>query len=145
MQFWDSSALLPLVVRQGGLSTLCLQTFGTRGSRLVSFVARIECDSALQRLTREGALAATALRDGSAKLEALLAGFDTVAFSPAVERTALTLLRRQALRALDAMQLACALAVTTEVPSGVTDFVCCDRQLARAAQAEGFVLRIRLD
>lgn len=136
MQFWDSSALLPLVVTQRTLSRACRALFEEREARAAAFLARIECRSALARLAREGAVTSAALDRAGDKVDKLLAGFDLVVFSPAVERHALMLLSRHGLRTLDAIQLACAL-VVAGAGSGPPEFVCCDRRLARAAAAEG--------
>jgi predicted nucleic acid-binding protein len=139
MQFWDSSALLPLVVAQRALSHSCRRLFEQGEVRAAAFVARIECRSALVRLAREGAFTPTTRDKAAEKMETLLAGFDVVVFSPAVERHALALLSRHGLRSLDAIQLASALAVGGS-GSGPPQFVCCDRRLARAAAAEGLTL-----
>jgi predicted nucleic acid-binding protein len=108
----------------------------------VAFIARIECRSAIERLAREGALTVGARTRAIRSLESLLAGFDQVAFSGAVEERSLGLLARHGLRSLDALQLACALALRTSPRSESVELVCCDRRLARAASAEGMSLAI---
>jgi predicted nucleic acid-binding protein len=79
------------------------------------------------------------------KIDKLLSAFDTVAFSPDIERHALALLGRHPLRSLDALQLGCALSLgpwgdTEPVP----ELVCCDRRLAKAGAAERFSLIVEL-
>ena len=140
MQFWDSSALIPLVVRQGPASRASQAAFVAGEARVIAFIARIECQSALERLAREAALSAASVRTASARLQALLSGFDIVAFSPEVERNAIEVLRRHALRSFDSIQLACAITVASAVRAQEMRFVSCDRVLNDAAVAEGFLL-----
>jgi len=145
MQFWDSSALLPLAVRQPPFTDRCRRAFRREVPRAIAFLARVECRSAVERLAREGALNAAARRRSLTKIDKLLAAFDIVAFSTDVETHALALLGRYPLRALDALQLSCALTLCPRSdgdPRG--DLVCCDRKLAEAAVAEGFSLVVKL-
>jgi len=143
MQFWDSSALLPLVVRQPPFSDPCRRAFRQNVSRAIAFLARVECRSAIERLVREGTLNAAARRRSLTNIDKLVAAFDLVAFSPEVEAHALTLLGRHALRSLDALQLGCARGLASHGDTdALPEFVCCDRRLANAAVAEGFALVI---
>jgi predicted nucleic acid-binding protein len=145
MQFWDSSALLPLVLRQPPFSNRCRRAFRRDVPRVVAFLARIECRSAVERLGRAGGLNAAARRRSLMRIDKLLAAFDIVVFSGDVEAHALTLLSRHALRSLDALQLGCALSLTPHGDSDLRpDLVCCDRRLATAAAAEGFSLVVPL-
>jgi uncharacterized protein len=142
MQFWDTSALIPLVVRQPPFSDQCRRIFRGGVSRSTAFVSRVECRSAIERLAREGGLDPPSRRRCVARVDRLFAGFDLVAFSAHVEREALALLRRHPLRSLDALQLACAL---TLGPGGVdtVQLVCCDQRLAAAGVAERLTLAIQ--
>ena len=143
MQFWDSSALLPLVVRQPPFSDPCRRAFRQDVSRAIAFLARVECRSAIERLAREGTLNAAARRRSLTNIDKLVAAFDLVAFSPEVEAHALTLLGRHSLRSLDALQLGCARGLASHGDTdALPEFVCCDRRLATAAAAEGFALVI---
>jgi len=143
MQFWDSSALLPLVVRQRPFSDRCGRAFGRDASRAIAFLARVECRSAIERLSREGILDTRARRRSLTRIDKLLAAFDIVAFSANVEARALRLLGRHPLRALDALQLGAAQGLAPEGASdALPEFVCCDRRLAEVAAAEGFSLLI---
>jgi predicted nucleic acid-binding protein len=143
MQFWDSSALLPLVVRQAPFSDPCRRAFRREVSRAIAFLARVECRSAIERLAREGTLNSAARRRSLTKIDKLVAAFDIVAFSPEVEAHALALLGRHPLRSLDALQLGCAQGLASQDKAALLpDFVCCDRRLAEAAAAEGFPLAI---
>jgi predicted nucleic acid-binding protein len=142
MQYWDASALIPLVVRQPPFSEQCRRIFQGRAPRSTAFVSRVECRSAIERLAREGALDPTSRRRCVARVDRLFAGFDLVAFSADVEREALALLSRHPLRSMDALQLACAL---TLGPGGVdtVQLVCCDHRLAAAGAAERLTLAIQ--
>jgi len=140
MRFWDSSAILPLVIEQQPFSRTCQLLLADRGARAVGFSARIECRSGVERLFREGLLPAVDRARAVADLDALLDRFDVVAFSNSVENRALELLGRHELRALDAMQLACALALRGGRTARLVAFVSCDRRLGRAAAAEGLDL-----
>ena len=141
MQFWDTSALLPLVVRQPPFSDRCRLTFRQRAPRAIAFFSRIECRSAIEWLSREGVLDAAIRRRSLTKIDKLVAAFDIVAFSPEIEAHALALLGRHALRSLDALQLGCAKGLAPPSDTEVLpELVCCDRRLASAAAAEGFTI-----
>ena len=143
MQFWATSALLPLVVQQPPFSDPCRRAFRLDGSRAVAFLARVECRSAIERLGREGTFDAAARRRALTKLDRLLAAFDIVAFSADAEAHALALLSRHSLRTLDALQLGCALALKPRSATPpVPQFACCDRKLATAATGEGLSLAV---
>ena len=144
MQFWDSSALLPLVLRQPPFTDRCRRAFGREASRAIAFLTRVECRSAIERLAREGGLNPAARRRSLTKIDTLIAAFDIVTFSPEVEAHALALLGRHSLRSLDALQLGCAqgLALRGDTDA-LPEFACCDRRLAAAAAAAGFSLVIR--
>jgi predicted nucleic acid-binding protein len=145
MQFWDSSALLPLVVHQPPFTNRCRRAFRQDVLRAASFLARVECRSAVERLVREGALKPAARRQSLARVDKLLAAFDIVAFSADVESHALAVLGRYPLRSLDALQLSCALSLCPPSdPEPRGGLVCCDRKLAEAAVAEGFSLVVKL-
>lgn len=142
MQFWDTSALLPLVVRQPPFSEHCRRIFRRRAARATAFVSRVECRSAIERLARDGALDSAARRRCVTRAERLFAAFDLVTFSADVEREALALLGRHPLRSLDALQLACALALS-HGGGDTVQLVCCDRRLAAAGIAERLSLAIQ--
>ncbi len=145
MQFWDSSALLPLVVRQPRFSEACRHAFRRNVPRAIAFLARVECRSAIERLAREGALDSGTRRRSGTRLDKLLAAFDIVAFSAEVEAHAIALLGRHPLRSLDALQLGCAVSLGPGGdPDTLPEVICCDRRLAEAATAEGFSLQIVL-
>jgi len=136
--FWDSSALVPLLlpdVRSAELSTL----LRSDAEPALWWVSPVECQSALYRRHREGGLPATALARALERLKALVTDVDVVAPTPPLRERAGRLLAGHPLRAADALQLAAALVWCDESPQGDT-FVCLDERLAEAARREGFAV-----
>jgi len=114
------------------------------GTVVVSALARVEVPSALWRKQREGALEADAAAVLTALFEADYLGDEdrppeliALAVTGAVLEEAARLSAVHALRALDAVQLASALAARTADPD-CTTFVCFDRRLREAAVLTGF-------
>lgn len=138
MKFWDSSALLPLLVRE--TTTAAITAVMSRDSSvLVWWATEIECASALARLEREGALGEAAATTSFERLRQLSAGWQEVDASDAVRETAVRLLRVHPLRAADATQLAAAFVAAERRPASL-EFVTLDLRLAAAARKEGFPL-----
>ena len=136
MRFWDSSALVPLLVAQArseGMRDL----FKRDAWITVWWAAVVECTSAVTRLEREGKLTEHETEETLARLEQLARAWSEVLPSPIVRQTARRLLRTHPLRAADALQLAAALALT-EPHAPKPEFVCLDDRLATAARKEGF-------
>jgi len=136
VRFWDSSAVLPLLVpeaRSEGLIELVKDDPATA----VWWATPVECASALARLTREGRLKEAGLRVASERLVEAGRGWTEV---PPIERVrdqAMRLLRLHALRAADAFQLAAAIVLADYEPKTLP-FVSLDPQLGDAARREGF-------
>ena len=136
MRYWDSSALVPLLVED-------VHSEGARDLYLANpavttwWGSAIECASALARIERAGGL--TLLRAATAfeRLRAFEASWNTVEPSERIRDLARRLLRVHDLRAADSLQLAAALSASEEQPSGL-EFVCFDQRLAAAAAREGF-------
>lgn len=136
--FWDSSALVPLLlpdVRSAELSTL----LRSDAEPALWWASPVECQSALYRRHREGGLPATALARALERLKALVTDVDVVAPTSPLRERAGRLLAGHPLRASDALQLAAALIWCDESPQGDT-FVCLDERLAAAARREGFTV-----
>jgi predicted nucleic acid-binding protein len=136
--FWDSSALVPLLlpdVRSAGLSTL----LRSDAEPALWWVSPVECQSALYRRHREGALSTAVLTRTLQRLKTLVADVDVVAPTPRLRERAGRLLAGHPLRAGDALQLAAALIWCDESPEEDT-FVCLDERLAEAAHREGFTV-----
>ena len=138
MRFWDSSALVPLLV--GGAASPAVTTELERDPEpVVWWAAGVECVSALARLEREGALSAAGMVEAMARLSALEGSWREVQPIERVRRVAARLLRVHPLRAAGALQLAAAFVAAEEQPASLT-LVTLDEGLARAAEREGFVV-----
>ncbi len=136
MRFWDSSALVPLLVEQGASRRLA-DLLRRDPDAVVWWGSSVECVSALCRLHREGGLSRSGLRQGHEILDALRAASFEVQPAAEVRARAERLLATHGLRGADALQLAAALVWCRERPQKV-GFVCMDDRLRQAATAEGF-------
>ena len=137
MKFWDSSAVVPLLVHEK--ATPFFKSVYARDSLMtVWWGTKVECASALARYERDPRLSASqAIGDGFRRLEDAAARWNEIAASASLKQMALVLLRRHELRAADALQLAAA-AIAREEKGAAWEFVCADRQLLQAAIKEGF-------
>jgi uncharacterized protein len=136
MRFWDSSALLPLLIAEPA-TAIILGILKTNHVMAVWWGSPGECVSALARIERDGNLAPASMRAALQRLESLRALWHEVAPSETLRLTAIRLLRVHALRAADAFQLAAALVASEQTPASL-DFVCLDKRLLAAASKEGF-------
>ena len=138
MKYWDSSALVPLIVREA--ETEQRERLQREDSRIVTWWGSwIECTSALSRLHREGNLDNQGLALALGKLRRSAANWLQVRPSERVRQRALRLLRIHPLRAADACQLAAALAACSDDPTTLS-LVCSDQRLSDAALKEGFLV-----
>ena len=136
MRFWDSSALIPLVVRERR-SSLVEALVADDPDMMVWWASPVECGSAVHRLRREGVFTPTEAAQVLAGLTAVLDAANAVEPGDEMCAKALRLLGVHPLRAADALQLAAALLWTRDHPGG-RDFVCLDERLRTAAAVEGF-------
>ena len=135
MRFWDSSALVPLILREPR-TEWARRLLDEDGELVVWWGSAIECASAVARLHRDGHLAGSAEREARSLLDALRASWFEVQPGDAVREQSLRLLRLHPLRAADALQLAAAIEWAGSPPDG--GLVTCDARLREAAQREGF-------
>lgn len=135
MRFWDSSALVPLLVDEE--ETDALVALYPEDDVVAWWSTVVECASAVARLERDGSLEPDDASECFRRLEALAAGWHVVEPSDLVERTARRLLRTHDLRAGDSLQLAAALVIAEQQPATL-EVVCRDRRLGLAAEREGF-------
>jgi hypothetical protein len=138
MRFWDSSALVALVVREEATPRR-EQALREDPGVLIWYGTPAEIESAIQRRRREGELTPDQETTVRAKLDALAGIWHEVQPTLALRERALRLLRVHPLRAADAFQLAAALIVCGEQTRGF-HFDTADQRLAAAATAEGFVV-----
>jgi uncharacterized protein len=138
VRYWDSSALLPLIVLE--LASAAIQGLLTADRDVLTWSAsRIEAASALSRLGREGALNGKTLEAAFSRLDALAGTWDEVLPTESVREQAIRLLRVHPLRAADALQLAAALVGAEHQPRTLA-LVTLDDRLRQAALREGFAV-----
>lgn len=136
MTFWDTSALLSLLVGQS--SVLQLQTIINEDPEIVLWWGtRVELASGVCRLHREERIDSRIFSALLTRIDEIASNADQVEPAPQVQTTAIRMLRVHSLRAADALQLAAAL-VWTEYDPLNTRFVCLDKRLREAAEREGF-------
>ena len=136
--FWDSSAIVPLLVDEAKSESLTGQ-LREDPEPAIWWTTPVECQSAIQRRYRDGVIAATELPAINERLRHLLQHVDTVAPTDDLTRRAARLLAVHPLRAADALQLAAALLWSEEQPHGES-VVSLDARLRDAAAREGFLL-----
>jgi predicted nucleic acid-binding protein len=136
MRFWDSSAIVPLLVAERESAPIATLLEGDP-DMLVWWASPVECTSALARREREGSVAPAAVLDALGRLRALADAWQEVLPSDAVRSAALRLLRVHPLRTADALQLGAAI-VASEHEPGSLPFVSLDARLCDAAGREGF-------
>jgi uncharacterized protein len=138
VKFWDSSAIVPLLVAEE--STRRLQALAAKDSAmLVWWGSVVECVSALARLERDGALNARAMTLAFQRLRQLSSGWHEIDPSDEIREVAARFLRVHPLRAADALQLAAAFAAAERRPTSL-EMVTLDDRLADAARKEGFAV-----
>jgi len=135
MRFWDSSAIVPLIVEEA-TSPACRTLLRADRDIAVWALSRVEVSSAIWRAVRAGVLERAAALQAGKRLEALAGAWTEVDGLAAVRARAERIVAVHPLRAADALQLAAALVSSRERPGW--PFVTGDRQLAAAAELEGF-------
>ena len=137
--FWDSSALVPLLVPEPRSNELTsLLAFDTEPA--IWWASPVECRSAIYRRHRESPIPQQTLKRALKRLDALAKDLDTIAATESVRQKAEKLPAAHPLRAADALQLASALIWRKNKPDQET-FICLDNRLREAARLEGFNLR----
>ncbi|MDH3402715.1 MAG: type II toxin-antitoxin system VapC family toxin [Acidobacteriota bacterium] len=138
MIFWDSSAIVPLLVEEPATQTV--HDIVRRDPAIVVWWAtRVECTSALSRLEREDRLPVDTVDAARDRLAELARSWTEVLPTDDVRSQAARLLLRHALRAADALQLAAALAWGGAEPER-HELCTFDERLSIAARGEGFRL-----
>lgn len=100
---------------------------------------RVECDSAIVRLEREGLLSLSRVQEAFSRLDDLAALWHEIQPVDVLRETARRILRLHNSRAADALQLAAASVAAEQRPSTL-EFICLDERLSLAAAREGFVI-----
>ena len=136
MRFWDSSAIVPLLVFEE--SSERLQSLASLDPvMLVWWGSVVECASALARREREGSLDDQTVIIAFERLQRLASDWHEVDPSDAVRETAARFVRVHPLRAADAFQLAAAYLAAEQRPGSLA-VVTLDERLAGVARKEGF-------
>jgi predicted nucleic acid-binding protein len=138
VRFWDSSAIIPLCLKER-MSETVKRLIKADEDIVVWWGTRVECLSALSRRRREGALDNNSELKAKAILSALSEEWSEVQPSELVRQRAERLLAVHPLRSADAFQLAGALIWAQETPQGL-EMVCLDQNLREAGHKEGFTL-----
>jgi len=138
VRFWDSSAVVPLLVEQQASSRVAAW-IAADGAMVVWTLTLVEVVSALRRLVREEAVDGALAHHAEARMEDLTRTSHMVIDIESVKSIARRLLRLHPLRAFDALQLAAALHWAEGHPQGRT-LCTLDSRLGLAAQLEGFVV-----
>jgi predicted nucleic acid-binding protein len=138
MKFWDASAIVPLLVLEK--QTRQLQSMAAKDSAmLVWWGSEVECNSALARRERDGALNARAMTLALRRLQQLTDAWHQIDPSDAIREAAIRFLRVHPLRAADALQLAAAFVAAERRPPSL-EMITLDDRLANAARREGFAI-----
>lgn len=136
MRFWDTSALIPLVV--GERETARARRWLRKDPDVVVWtLSRVELLSALARRRREEPGAARQLLAARREILGAWERWTEVTAVEVVRRHAERLVETHPIRAADAMQIGAAL-VTAEDNPETLEFVTFDRTQATAAEREGF-------
>jgi hypothetical protein len=140
MRFWDSSAIVPLIL--GESMTAAMQAVARNDAgMLVWWGTEVECASAIARLARDGALEGGAVEEAFERLKQLSGSWHEVEATDAVREAAVRFLRVHPLSAGDALQLAAAFIAAERRPSSL-EIVTLDDRLAEAGRKEGFVIEL---
>ena len=135
MKFWDSSAIVPLVVQENETEAMRALLRADRDV-VVWALTGVEVISALWRRARSGQLTETARVAAADALSDLESAWNPVIDVAPVVARARRVLAAHPMRAADACQLAAALQVCRERTDSL-EFVTLDDRLAEAARREG--------
>jgi predicted nucleic acid-binding protein len=136
MKFWDSSAILPLIVEEAPTEHM-ITLAKADGELWVWWSTLLECRAAIGRRFREGALSLQAREKSLELLLELSYNWHEIQPSSSLREIASRLVATHSLRSADALQLAAALVASLNEPRGDT-FITFDQRLARAAAMEGY-------
>lgn len=137
MKFWDSSAVIPLLVMEP-MTRIVVEILAEDRHMHVWWATEVECASTLARLEREK-VASSIIEAALDRLAALREDWSEIAAGAGVREAAKRLLRVHSLRAADALQLAAASGLA-DGDSGSVTVVSLDDRLRDAARREGFQL-----
>ncbi|MCH7857076.1 MAG: type II toxin-antitoxin system VapC family toxin [Gemmatimonadetes bacterium] len=136
MIFWDTSAVIPLIIDEP--NTEPLRAVWERDSGMVVWWGTsVECASALARVGRDGIISARQVDVARDLLQTLASSWTEVLPTDGVREHAGRLLLRHPLRAADALQIGAAMIWADDRPTG-HPFCTLGARLADVARLEGF-------
>ena len=138
MRFWDSSAIVPLMIVEPG-SARVRDWFDSDSEIIVWTLTRVELLSAIARVRREDSRSATILTVARRNIMRAWDGWSEITNVELVRRHAERLVESYPLRAADALQLGAALIAAEGDPANL-ELVTLDHNLADAAEREGFAV-----
>jgi predicted nucleic acid-binding protein len=136
LKFWDTSALVPLLVNEATTPAMT-GLFFSDPQRAVWWATHVECVSALSRRLRFGEIDQPEHDIAMTRLNSMQLDWVEAPPTDDIRLQAERLLAAHPLRAADAFQLAAALDVAK---GGPVAFVSLDDKLCDAARAEGFAI-----
>jgi predicted nucleic acid-binding protein len=136
VRFWDTSALVPLLVHEDATEAVrALQL--SDAVMIVAWTTVVECASAIARAEHDQLLSVVEATEAFARLDELTGWWREVEASDDLREIARRLLRVHRLRAADAIQLAAAILAAERRPASLP-LVTLDDRLQAAALKEGF-------
>jgi predicted nucleic acid-binding protein len=138
LKFWDSSALVPLLVDEAMSPAMKSLAFAD-SEKTVWWGTPVECVSALTRRLRMQQISQAAYATSMVRLDDARHNWLEVPPSEKLRIDSERLLTAHPLSAADALQLAAALHADGGNPAPPT-FVCLDDRLRQAARSEGFIV-----
>lgn len=140
MNFWDTSAVIPLLLREK--QSVRVREWHARDSKMaVWYFTVTECHSAIERKQREGRLGMFEVAELKDRLHEMQSQWAEIRPSTELRDRAHRVLAVHPLSAADALQLAAALVIFGEKPAG-HHFLTFDSTLALAARREGFIVSL---
>ena len=130
--FFDTSALIKRYVQEKG-SNIVDHLMESADEIFISAITRIESISAARRLLEERSLSKSDFNVFKDNLASDFPFFTVVDFSEYIENKAIELIEKHQIKTLDAIQLACCLAVKEDIDHLVTS----DVKLERTASEVG--------
>jgi predicted nucleic acid-binding protein len=138
MKFWDSSAIIPLLIEEARTAVYRDQLKADMDGMVAWWGSPVECVSAIARKARERLLSEEEAAAAVMRLNLLQEAWTEVEPTEEVRRLAKRFLRVHDLRAADALQLAAARVVAGDDDSGKLVFLTEDSRLRDAAVRDGF-------
>lgn len=136
MIFWDTSAVIPLVIDEPTTGRL-REVWQRDPGMVVWWGTSVECASALARVGRDGVVPDKDVDVARALLQTIASSWTEVLPTDGVREHAGRILLRHPLRAVDALQIGAAMVWANDRPRG-HPFCTRDARLAEVARLEGF-------